>query len=47
MKGKALFTIAGAMFALAVLSDAITSAQDKYGLKVTGGLAFAECRRSL
>jgi hypothetical protein len=36
--------MATAMLALAVLTRAAVSAQDKYTLKVPGGLAFAEFR---
>ena len=44
MKGKKMLTIASAAMALAVLGGAGISAQDKYGLKVPGGLAFSEFR---
>ena len=44
MKSKTMLTIATATVALAVLGGAAISAQDKYGLKVPGGLAFSEFR---
>jgi hypothetical protein len=44
MKSKTMLTIATAMFTLAVLTGAAISAQDKYNLKVPGGLAFSEFR---
>ena len=44
MKNKTLLTIATAMLALAVLARTGMSAQDKYNLKVPGGLAFSEFR---
>ena len=43
MKTKTILTIATATWALAVLGAAI-SAQDKYDLKVPGGLTFSEFR---
>ena len=43
MKSKTILTIATATWALAVLGAAIF-AQDKYNLKVPGGLAFSEFR---
>jgi Cytochrome P460 len=42
MKTKTMLTIATAAVALAVLGGAAVSAQDKYSLKVPGGLAFSE-----
>jgi hypothetical protein len=44
MKGKTIVTIATAMFVLAILVHAAVPAEDKYNLKVTGGLAFSEFR---
>src|SRR5512145_379795 len=44
MKSKTMLTIATATVALAVLGGAAVSAQDKYSLKVPGGLAFSEFR---
>jgi hypothetical protein len=44
MKRKTMLTIATAMLALAVVAHAAVSAQDKYNLKVPGGLAFSEFR---
>ena len=44
MKGKARLTIAAIGLALAVLGGVAISAQDKYTLKVPGGLAFSEFR---
>ena len=44
MKRKSMLTIATATVALAVLGGAAVSAQDKYSLKVPGGLAFSEFR---
>jgi hypothetical protein len=44
MKSKTMLTIATATAALAVLAGAAVSAQDKYSLKVPGGLAFSEFR---
>jgi Cytochrome P460 len=44
MKSTTMLTIAIATVALAVLGGAATSAQDKYSLKVPGGLAFSEFR---
>ena len=44
MKGKITLTIAGIGLALAVLGGVAISAQDKYTLKVPGGLAFSEFR---
>jgi Cytochrome P460 len=44
MKSKTTVTIATALLALAVLARAATSAEDKYTLKVPGGLAFSEFR---
>jgi Cytochrome P460 len=44
MKTKTMLTIATATVALAVLGGAAVSAQDKYSLKVPGGLAFSEFR---
>ena len=41
MKSKTMLTIATATVALAVLGGAAISAQDKYSLKVPGGLAFS------
>jgi len=43
MKGKTLLAIATATWALTILG-AVTSAQDKYNLRVPGGLAFSEFR---
>jgi hypothetical protein len=43
MKTKTILTIAAATWAVAILGAAI-SAQDKYDLKVPGGLAFSEFR---
>src|SRR4029077_3188126 len=43
MKSKTLLAIATAAWALAI-SGAVTSAQDKYNLRVPGGLAFSEFR---
>jgi len=42
MKSKTILTIATAMFVLAILVRAAPSAEDKYTLKVPGGLAFSE-----
>ena len=47
MKSITMLTIAAAAVALAVLGGAVVSAQDaqdKYSLKVPGGLAFSEFR---
>jgi Cytochrome P460 len=44
MKSKTILTIATAMLALAIVARAAMSAQDKYDLKVPGGLAFSEFR---
>ena|SRR5262252_1102618 len=44
MKGKTTLTIAAIGLALAVLGGVAISAQDKYTLKVPGGLAFSEFR---
>ena len=44
MKSKTMLTIATATVALAVLGGVVFSAQDKYSLKVPGGLAFSEFR---
>ena len=44
MKSKTMLRIATATVALAVLGGAANSAQDKYSLKVPGGLAFSEFR---
>ena len=44
MKSKTMVTIATAAVALAVVGGAAVSAQDKYSLKVPGGLAFSEFR---
>jgi hypothetical protein len=44
MKRKTILTIASAMFVLAILVGAATSAEDKYDLRVPGGLAFSEFR---
>jgi hypothetical protein len=44
MKSKTMLTIATATVALAVLGGAATSTQDKYSLRVPGGLAFSEFR---
>src|SRR5262245_2124055 len=44
MKAKTLLTMASAMLVLAVLGHADGPAEDKYELKVPGGLAFAEFR---
>ena len=44
MKSKTMLTIATATVALAVLGGVVFSAQDKYNLKVPGGLAFSEFR---
>src|SRR6185503_11754662 len=43
MKTKTILTIATATWALAILGAAM-SAQDKYDLKVPGGLVFSEFR---
>jgi hypothetical protein len=42
MKRLVMLTLATAMLALAMLARAAISAQDKYNLKVPGGLAFSE-----
>ena len=44
MKGKTTLTIATITILLAVLGGVAISAQDKYTLKVPGGLAFSEFR---
>jgi hypothetical protein len=44
MKGKSMLTIATVAVALAVLGGVAISAQDKYTVKVPGGLAFSEFR---
>ena len=44
MKSITMLTITTATVALAVLGGAAVSAQDKYSLKVPGGLAFSEFR---
>jgi Cytochrome P460 len=44
MKSKTMLTIATAAAAFAVLGGAVVFAQDKYSLKVPGGLAFSEFR---
>jgi hypothetical protein len=44
MKSKRMLTIATAAVALVVLGGAAISAQDKYSLRVPGGLAFSEFR---
>ena len=44
MKPKTMLMFATSMLALAVLTRAAISAQDKYDLKVPGGLAFSEFR---
>src|SRR5262245_47185334 len=44
MKSKTMVMIATAAAALAVVTGAAVSAQDKYNLKVPGGLAFSEFR---
>jgi hypothetical protein len=44
MKSKTILAIATAAAAFAVLGGAVVSAQDKYSLKVPGGLAFSEFR---
>ena len=44
MKRKNMLVIASAAVALAVLGGAAVSAQDKYSLKVPGGLSFSEFR---
>ena len=44
MKHTRMLTIATAAVALAVLGGAAISAQDKYSLRVPGGLAFSEFR---
>ena len=44
MKTKTMLMIATAMLTLAVLARAAISAEDKYNLKVPGGLAFSEFR---
>ena len=44
MKSKRMLTIATAAVALVALGGAAISAQDKYSLKVPGGLAFSEFR---
>ena len=42
MKSKTMLTIAAATATVAILGGAAVYAQDKYSLKVPGGLAFAE-----
>ena len=42
MKSKTMLTIATAAAALATAAGTVVHAQDKYSLKVPGGLAFAE-----
>ena len=42
MKNRTMLTIAAAAAAFAILGGAAVSAQDKYSLKVPGGLAFSE-----
>jgi len=42
MKGKVMLTMAAAAVAIAILGGTAIYAQDKYSLKVPGGLAFAE-----
>ena len=44
MKSTTMLTIATTTVALAVLGGAAHSTQDKYSLKVPGGLAFSEFR---
>ena len=44
MNGKSMATIAIIAVVLAVLGDVAISAQDKYTVKVPGGLAFSEFR---
>src|SRR5690349_1255007 len=44
MKTKSMLTIATIPLLLAVLGGVAASAQDKYTLKVPGGLAFSEFR---
>src|SRR5262245_39432378 len=44
MKRNTIVTMASAAVALAVLGGVAISAQDKYTLKVPGGLAFSEFR---
>ena len=47
MKSRTILAIAAATVALAVLGGTVVSAQDaqeKYSVKVPGGLAFAEFR---
>ena len=44
MKSITMLTIATAAVALAVLGGAAASSEDKYSLKVPGGLAFSEFR---
>lgn len=44
MKRKSMLTIATAAAVLAILGGTAISAQDKYALKVPGGLAFSEFR---
>jgi cytochrome P460 len=44
MKSKTILTSATAMLLLAIVVRAATSAEDKYNLKVPGGLAFSEFR---
>jgi hypothetical protein len=44
MKTKTMLMVATAMLTLAVLARAAISAEDKYNLKVPGGLAFSEFR---
>lgn len=44
MKAKSMLTVAVVAVVLAVLGASAISAQDKYALKVPGGLAFSEFR---
>ncbi|HXZ96138.1 MAG TPA: cytochrome P460 family protein [Burkholderiales bacterium] len=44
MKSKSMLIIAIVMVALAILGSRAISAQDKYSLRVPGGLAFSEFR---
>jgi hypothetical protein len=44
MKPKTITLIAAAMLVLAIVVRAASPAQDKYSLRVTGGLAFSEFR---
>ena len=44
MKSKTMLTLASATVALTVVACTAASAEDKYSLKVPGGLAFSEFR---